>query len=301
MSVILDGTTDFYNGPNVQVSSSKTATCSIWFKTGTVDTDTRALLVARSTGIGASGFFLAISIGGAFDRISVIGRNSATSLIFSLVKNSTGFVSDTRYNLMLSWDIENSVGNMFLNGVDQSPTKTFSLDEVVPYSDASAWQVGAFTDDSDVPGNMFNGTFDDTYFTTNLIDLTTSANRRLFYGREGTTVGLGHLGRRPTDSQPEILLTHGPNNYGFNAGFAGDFSTVGAPTFSRGLANPSNTLSRGFYGERWRESERSGIPFRESRLVIEPASGLEVARREFSTDRDEINRRKRFGTTIFEH
>jgi len=302
MSVILDGTTDYWLGPNVQVASSKTGALSLWFKTGAIESSgAQALFTAWSTGVGATGYYLLLSISGTLDRIALIGRDAATATIFSLTKNSASLTDSTWYHLMTSWDVGNELGNMYLNGTDQAPIEVWDQDVVVPYSSANSWDVGVYMGSTGTASALFNGILDDLYFTTTYIDLSTAANRRLFYGREGTKVGLGHNGFRPTQSRPEILLTHGPNNYGQNAGTAGDFSTVGAPTFSRGRPAASNTLSRGFYGERWRESERSGIPFRDSQLIIEPASGLEVARREFSTDRDEINRRKRFGRTIFEH
>ena len=293
MSIILDGTNDYYSSTTISIPSGKTGTFHTWFKPDVVST--QALLMGRNTG-GNDAFWSS-----AFNTIaSIVGRNSSGTVVLGLSSTGITLAVGNWYNLLASWDLENGLGNLLINGTDVLGSTTLTDDDI-NYGGVSAWQVGAQTDAAGDPANQLNGTLDDIYFSTSYIELATAANVRLFYGREGTTVGLGWKGNRPTGSRPEIFQSHGPNNYGTNEGTEADFTRFGSPTFSRGRPAAHETLSRGFYGERWRESERSGIPFRESRLVIEPASGLEVARREFSTDRDEINRRKRFGTTIFEY
>jgi hypothetical protein len=300
MAVDFDGSTDYLTRAKLQgLSDGKTGTVSVWVKPDAAG-DASSMWILHC---GDSQQKLLLSRT-SLDRFLVTGRNAANTVRLLLQSTAAlSFTGGTWYHVMASWDLANGLGKLYINGTDRTdPTQVLTDDSVALAN--QKWNIGADQDE----GNLWNGIIDEVYFDDFYIDLTESANRRLFYGQgssgggttSGSQVGLGHQGRRPTGRRPKLLLTHGPGNFGRNEGSGGDFTIVGSPTFGRGRPAANNTLSRGFKGQRWRESERSGIPFPEERLVFEPASGLEVARREYSTDRDEINRRKRFGHSIFE-
>jgi hypothetical protein len=223
-------------------------------------------------------------------------------LILDSSTDSAVFVASTWYNVLIEVDMAAGTPVLvYVNGTAAAVTNATATDAAIDWS-VDHLTLGAARDAADARASEFTGIIDEIYWTTTNIDLSTAANRGLFYGARDEQVGLGHQARTPLDgTRPVYFFTHGPSNFGRNEGSGIELDTVGTPTGDHGRPASVETLARGFKGEEWRESERSGIPFPESELVFEPASGLEVAEREFSTDRDEINRRRRFGSSIFEY
>lgn len=267
------------------IESGKEFTLSLWMKAadgeggtifvgGGAGADTQKISVTQSTSAGT---------------YSVLLRNSADALIWQAV-TVTAYDDGDWHNLLISADLAAATAHLLVDGVSDESTVVAPVDDTIAWGNCTEWVFGAFFAGA---APLLTAVVDSLWFSTEYIDVSTAANERLFYGDDGVKVGLGHEGRRPAGRRPEVLLCHGPGNFGRNEGSGGDFALTGSLTFDRGRPAPVNSLSRGFRGERWRESERSGIPFSETELVTEPASGLEVARREFSTDRDEINRNRR--------
>ena len=290
MANIFDGTVHL-NASTFNISDGDEGTLSVYFKlTGTP--------VAATVFFGfGSGAIQKFSLNRALDgKIVVVGRDSANAARL-LIESSSAPTVGVWHHVLASWDTVASAGKMFIDDVDVTGTTLFASATPINYSALPA-QVGGY-DAGTFPATRINATIDDLWFDDTFIDLTVEANRRDFIGPLKEQVGLGANGRRPTGSRPILFLTHGPNNYGTNEGTGGSYSIVGSLGFDPGRPATVETLARSHKGERWRESERSGIPFHESRLVIEPATGLEVARREWSTDRDEINRGRRFTSVIF--
>ena len=220
----------------------------------------------------------------------ILVRNAANTIIWQ-AQTASAYDDGEWHNVLISADLAAGVGHLLVDGVSDETTVVAPVNDTIAWADCTEWVFGAFFGGA---ATLLTAVVDSLWFATEYIDVSTAANERLFYGDDGTKVGLGHQGRVPLDGQrPEVLLCHGPGNFGRNEGSGGDFSLTGALEFDRGRPATVNSLARGFRGEAWRESERSGIPFPETELVFEPASGLEVARREFSTDRDEINRWRR--------
>jgi hypothetical protein len=220
---------------------------------------------------------------------SVLLRNAADTIIWQ-ASTATAYDDGEWHNVLISADLAATTAHLFVDGVSDESTIVAPVNDTIAWADCTEWVFGAFFAGG---ATLLTAIVDSLWFATEYIDVSTAANKRFFYGDDGTKVGLGHQGRRPIARRPEVLLCHGPGNFGHNEGSGGDFTLTGSLSFDRGRPATVNSLSRGFRGEAWRESERSGIPFPESELVTEPASGLEVARREFSTDRDEINRLRR--------
>ena len=193
---------------------------------------------------------------------------------------------------------------VYRNGVKLTMTDVLSLNQPLDLG-VDHYTVGASRDSSNDPTADFEGIHDEIWFSTTYLDIDDSDVRGHFIGPQGEQIGLGAGGRNPlraSGARPEVFLTHGAGNFGRTEGSVGDLQAVGSTTAARGRPATVETLSRGFRGEQWRESERSGIPFPESRLALESASDdLEVALREVSTDRDELNRRSRRRSSIFEY
>lgn len=238
--------------------------------------------------------------GGTTHGFEVTVLNSSGGTGMSMFSANGDITPNAWNHVLAAWDVGNARADMFIDDVQSVLQVQTTVDTQLGYNRSDRWVIGENALTAGL--NNFLGRMEEIYLnTTDYLDITTEANRRKFYGAQGSKIGLGHKARVPTGSEPILFFNKGPGNFGSNEGTGGGLLTpTGSPTFDRGRPAQVETISRGFRGEEWRESERSGIPFNESRLVIEPASGLEVSRREFSTDRDEINRRRRFGSSIFE-
>jgi len=295
MATQLTAGTNYYRGDALKIADSKTFFASLWFKQDTAAL--QALLNFHNAGSSVTSGISILANGG----VTVTGRNAAETLILASTTPASGLTAAAWHNVIVAVDLADAEPvKIYINGTKATETNTTATDDTIEFS-TDHLTVGASRNSADAAVNGFTGALDEIYFTTTYINPDTAAELARFIGLLDEQIGLGHQARNPLDgTRPDVFLTHGPGNFGRNEGTADDLATVGAPTFTFGRPAAIETLSRGFWGEEWRESERSGIPFRESRLVLEPSSGLEVARREFSTDRDEINRRRRFGHTVFE-
>lgn len=296
MAVQFAAAAGYQGGPTLE-SDGKTFTASLWFKTPAT-LATQVLMNWHRAGQSTSHGITVTSAG----AVSLSGRNAAGTAILASASSTTTLAASTWYNILVGVNLAAATPTrMYINGTAQTMSDTTITDDSMDWS-VDHLTLGAARDAADSRIAEWLGGIDEIYWTTSEIDLSVQANRELFYGPLGEQVGLGNNGRRPLDgTKPEYFFTHGPGNFGRNEGTGIQLDTIGEPAGLVGPPPAVETLSRGFRGERWRESERSGIPFRESQLVFESATGLEVARREFSTDRDELNRRRRQGRTIFEY
>lgn len=267
------------------IENGKEFTLSVWLKAS----DGEGGTIFVGGGPGADTQKISITQSTTDGTYSVLLRNAGNALIWQ-AKTVTAYDDGEWHNLLVSADLAATTGHLLVDGVSDESEVVAPADDTIAWADCTEWVLGAFFAGA---APLLTAEVDSLWFATEYIDVSTAANERLFYGDDGAKVGLGHQGRRPVGSRPAVLLCHGPGNFGRNEGAGGDFDLTGSLVFDRGRPAATNSLSRGFRGERWRESERSGIPFPETELVTEPASGLEVARREFSTDRDEINRNRR--------
>ena len=268
------------------IASGKEFTLSLWCKAE----DGQGGVIFVGGGPAGATQKIQLSQNTSSGTYSVLVRNAANTIIWQ-ASTATAYDDGEWHNLLISADLAAATGHLLVDGVSDETTVVAPTDDTIAWADCTEWVFGAFFAGA---ATLLTAVVSSFWFATEYIDVSTAANERLFYGTDGVQVGLGHQGRVPLDGrQPEVFLLHGPGNFTRNEGSGGDFSLTGALTFDRGRPAPVNSLARGFRGEAWRESERSGIPFPETELVFEPASGLEVARREFSTDRDEINRWRR--------
>lgn len=287
-----------WQGSDLTIDDSKTFTMSTWFK----QTTSGLAMIANWHRAGQStshGFLLSSS------DIGITGLNAAGSQILSATPVGDPITLNTWHHVLIAVDLTAAEPvKIYRDGTKLTETVNTATDDFIDFS-TSHFTVGAARDSANAAISDYVGVIDEFWFSTTYLDPDDSDVLGRFYGPAGEQIGLGAGGRNPlraSGARPEIFLTHGAGNFGQNDGTAADLASVGSTTGDRGRPATVETLSRGFRGERWRESERSGIPFPESQLALESASDdLEVGLRELSTDRDEINRRKRRRSAVFEY
>lgn len=288
MSVSVDGVVDYWRATTFKVADGKKGLLAVWFKPADV-ASTQALVAVQGPNEALTAFSLAVN---SFAGLTLVARNSANAFVLLLVSSGLTLVAGRWYLALASWDLAAGTAKLYVNDVDVSGTPTV-VNDTIDYT--REWWVAASNNGLGVATAFFEGDLDYVYFATSSLDLSVEANRRLFYGPSGEQIGLGAGAVKPLSGlRPELFLAGGAGNFGRNLGTGGDLASFGSPGTSAGRPPAVETLSRGFRGELWRESQRSGIPFPESELVRESATGLEVARREFSSDRDEERRRRHY-------
>jgi len=286
VSVTLDGSAVYWKGSSVAVANGKAGTVAAWFKASSIPASGAMIVVSRTSGEALTGFHLIVN---SLSGLTLVGRNAATTAILSMVTANSLVTAGTWYLALASWDLAQGAGKIYLNDTDRTPVGPTLTNDTITY-DLDEWRVGGGATTGDALTSMFPGELSYVFFSTTYTDLATETNRRRFIGESLEAIGLGPDASRGTGVRPEIFLAGGAGNFGRNLGSGGDLATFGSPTSSAGRPAAVETLSRSLRGEEWRESQRSGIPFPASELVLEPASGLEVARREYSTDRGEMER-----------
>ena len=284
-----------WQGTDLTIPDSKTFTVHTWFKFTALGS--QAILNFHRAGISSSHGLSLNSLG----EINITGRNSSGTVLLSSKATSQAFSVATWYHVLIAVDLAAAEPvKIYRDGTKLTETNATLVEGEIDFS-TSHLTIGAARDSANAATSEFDGVIDEIYFTTTYLDPDDSDILGRFIGPVDEQIGLGHQARRPLDgTRPELFLTHGAGNFGRNEGTAEDLTAVGSTTGDKGRPATVETLSRGLRAERWRESERSGIPFPESRLAIESATDLEVALRELSTDRDEINRRRRRRNPIFE-
>lgn len=287
MAVELDGVSDYWKGTSLG-TTSKRGTIVVVFRTDSVALSTQALFNITNTS-GAVKLALSIST----TKLVLIGRNAASSIILNVDTEGLTLAASTWYLAHAAFDLEAGLAHIYVNDTDYTEASPTIVDDSLDL-DQPAW-VGAVEGGGGAAG-FYDGRLEYVFFSTAYKNPSVEANRRKFIGERLELVGLGANGAYPLGVVPELLLNAGPGNFGTNRGSGPSLAGFGTPTDAPGRPATVETLARGFRGELWRNSERSGLPFPESQLVLESASGHVVARREWSTDRDEINRGRRLNT-----
>lgn len=297
--------TFFRSAIPVFTADSKTFTFVCWYKLDDLSaldvSSTDLFVICPIDSATGSLTIVSNSVGG----VSLVGLDSLAATAILAVTTLKPITIDTWNCLMIGADTAAGALSIYHNDTDITPASPTINDKAIDLTSGLLWigTINGSTEDS--PGGVsgsisMDGVIDYVYFSTTYTDFTVEDNRRKFYSEAGDRIGLGDRGRDPLGVVPEVLLNKGPGNFGDNVGTGPNLTGFNSPTFAYGPPSGTETVSRGFRGERWRESDRSGIPFPESELVVESATGNVVARREHSTDRDEINRNRRRNATSYE-
>lgn len=203
------------------VSDGKLGTVSVWFRmnagtNGQISTLSQAIVAGTTRTIFFSRFdnnlvnVIVREIGGDPDKYLRFTTDET-------VTSSSGWV-----HFCASWDVGNGRVHSYLNGA--SSIDNLSVSNVTLDYTSMTVQIGAFTDDWTLDGDIA-----DFFFDTKYIDLSIPANLNKF--RLGNRPRyLGANGERPFESQPVMFLTGPAATFHVNKGVGGDFVQVGALT-----------------------------------------------------------------------
>ena len=173
------------------------------------------------------------------NKIYVVGRNAATTDILNIRTNATYTASAAWLHVLSSWDLA-TVGarHLYINDVSDLTVTTFTNDTIDYAAGAANWGVGGNTDGT----NLMNGCLAEIYFDpTTYLDLSVTANRRLFIDATGKPVYLGATGQQPTGTQSILYITlpygSAASAFNVNAGSGGNFTITGS--LDLGSTSPS--------------------------------------------------------------
>jgi hypothetical protein len=162
------------------------------------------------------------------NKLQIVGQDASGYVDF---RSTTSFVAASGWqHLLTSWDVGNSAGHLYLNGVDDLNQVT-NADGTIDYT-GTDWTIGSGPGGAGKANvNMADMCFDPTY-----IDLSVAGNRAKFIDGSSKPVDLGADGSTPTGSQP-ILFHHidvdaAASTFATNLGTGGGFTENGSLTVS---------------------------------------------------------------------
>jgi hypothetical protein len=138
-------------------------------------------------------------------------------------ESDVAFTSLTEWlNVCLSWDAA-SAPQLYVNDTLISMTLTTWVDQAIDYTGTS-WNVYG-------EGRPFYGDSNFTWFdSTDNMDFSVEANRRLFFDANGCPVDLGTTGEIPTGYSPILFVSGDSAEFITNKGTGGGFTLTGTLT-----------------------------------------------------------------------
>ena len=219
--VSFDGTNDRFRTNAFSVSDGKVGTfsCWFWFRGGDAGFQDFVLV---STG-GTTRFTVQKNTS---NQIVLFGRTAAGVTILNVSTTSTFTSAMTGWNhLCVTWDMANTVRQIYVNGVAQGLTVTTFTNDTIDYT-TPEFTVGA---DYGGTGQFVNGYVAQMFLDlSNATDFSVSANLAKFFSPNRTPVDLGYDGSRPTGTVPSLFLNGGPTEFGTNKGSGGALTAFGA-------------------------------------------------------------------------
>ena len=168
----------------------------------------------------------------ASGEISILTGNSDDGVSLTLISSAQYENDSTWHHLMSSWNQATGVSNLYIDGVSalaaspQNPVETADLDA------STNLTVGA----ARAGGNTWEGQLGQIYVNlAAIIDLTTAANRLLFYSANSGPVELGAAGATPTGTAPILFMDDNENIILHNRGTGGNFNTETGTVVDNGL------------------------------------------------------------------
>ena len=158
-------------------------------------------------------------------EIRLLNVGSTAGLI---VKSSTTITVASGWTLFLaSWDqAVTPLNHLYFGDVDSKGTPTVNTTAVIDYTEIN-YSVGANISSA----TKLDGCLADLYFNTSeYLDFSVEANRRLFIDASGKPVDLGADGSTPTGSAPIVFLKGDETDFYNNLGPGGAFVETGALT-----------------------------------------------------------------------
>jgi len=208
-----NGVTDFGNHLTPSQSNSKVGTISVWFKLNGSDGVNFSIYI--TTGLR---FRL---VRNASNLLQILGKNAALTNILRMRATGTYTADSTWKHLIASWDLANTTGWMYIDGVDvldAAQPPIFTNDTVVLND------VGLNLPQAALNGELTEFWFDSVW-TPN-----TAANREKFRSAIGEPVSLGADGSTPFGSSPSEYYTGGDPEFFTNSGTGNDLTRQGSPS-----------------------------------------------------------------------
>lgn len=231
-AVNFDGTNDYLlrGGGLTGAADGKAGTISFWCKaaaddstlvifTGRVSSSVRLNIQRVSTNV-----------------MSIQGRNSANTTILSMASSATNFnIAGGWRHFIASWNLATAAEHIYVNDSSDLAAGSTLTDDTIAYSTSvDNWAVGS----NQAGAAKWNGDIADLWFEDSYIDLSNSANRRLFISAAGKPVSLGANGETPTGSSPIVFFGGATDDWHTNKGTGGGFTENGALTDA--ATNPSD-------------------------------------------------------------
>ena len=214
------------------LSNSKVGTLSFWFRqASSVDDSGTARYPFQNYG---GSIFLYM---GSSNRMR-IGIYGASSYIWDVTTSTDSFKSTAGWaHFIASWDLGNTVGHVYVNGVSDSATvSTSPVDQTINYT-TGKWGWGA----SSTPSGPITGDMAQFYFNpAEYVDLSVAANLKKFY--DGGPVDLGSDGSTPTGTSPIFFInrtaTEAVTAFDTNDGTGGNMTRTGTLAASSNIPYP---------------------------------------------------------------
>ena len=223
LGVNFDGTNDYLTrGADLTgVSDGKEGIISFWLNMVGADGTNQAI---AATGDLGTGFYIVRS---SLNKMQVVGLDALNNI--DLLAESTTSILNTSgwVHCLVSWDLASTTGWFYLSDVSDlnAGASTFNNDNI-------DWTRGNFAIGAEPDGGAKLGAdIADLYinFATHL-DLSITANRRLFIDASGNPVSLGRNGATPTGSKPAVFQSGTVSTWHINRGAGGGFTENGALT-----------------------------------------------------------------------
>lgn len=213
-ATLYDGSADYYAlGADLDGDADgKVGTISFWIKLA--GGDSSDLFILGNENENFKVFRAADGV------IQIVGENAADAVKLDIESDTTHLDTDAWIHVMASWDLGNSLSNLWVSNSDEL-TETTNADDDIDYTRAG-WAIGA----QEGGANFFNGGIHELWFAQAYVDLSVGANRLLFIDANNRPVYLGRNGELPTGSVPII---YSPEGNGTNYGYGGDLAAVGTP------------------------------------------------------------------------
>lgn len=192
-------------------ADSKSGTVSLWFKCSPSASQMIILSADNNNNI---------QIKEPNGEIRLVLRNTANTIILDMTSN-TVWADGTWHHLVASWDLANTTGQLYVDGVDDLAAGSTLTDDTV---DWTRGDVGIGATSGGSPGvNPYTGKLGQFWFDLNYIDLTDADNLAKFY--DSGPVAMGEHGDTPTGVPPIIFWNSTLANILRNSGTGGDWGS----------------------------------------------------------------------------
>ncbi len=223
-----DGTNDWLSrSSNLSgIADSKVGLISLWYLSNDDGAPAQTIFEGRFT----TGIVIRLqkTTSDIIDLL-IFDPTGVTTLLSLDSSAETVKVVDGWNHILLSWDLNaaTSRAELYINNVDVSNIITGPIDTAADYTSLTDWGVGA----GGIGNNKTNGCLAQVYFNSKeTLDLSVTANRRLFISANLKPVDLGSDGSNSTGNTPIIYLDKTAADFHLNAGTGGDFTQNGALT-----------------------------------------------------------------------